>query len=180
MRKIFRTVMKNPSFCIVSTTVPAVDETVFVWASENKCFLTSLASVLTAAADEVVSLLFVSHSVCPENIKIFLWLKNFSWNIFFSSYLSQIYWESLKKHNFRPLANWTWPKIEKYFMIWRQDILIFKLSYLFKIAVEIFSQFKFFARVEGFVLYEQCELLKFEIPLALSACQSVPANKRRI
>ena len=58
-------------FCIVSA-VPAVDETVFVWASENKCFLTSLASVLTAAADEVVSLLFVSHSVCPENINIFV------------------------------------------------------------------------------------------------------------
>ena len=57
-------------FCIVSATVPAVDETVFVWASENKCFLTSLASVLTAAADEVVSLLFVSHSVCPENIVV--------------------------------------------------------------------------------------------------------------
>ena len=63
--------MKNPCFALF-LLLPAVDETVFVWASENKCFLTSLASVLTWA-DEVVSLLFVSHSVCPENG--YLWLR---------------------------------------------------------------------------------------------------------
>ena len=46
----------------IDILLPADEDTVFVWASENKCFFTSLvASVLTVV--EVESLVFVSHSV---------------------------------------------------------------------------------------------------------------------
>ena len=81
--------------------VPAEEDTVFVWASENKCFFTSLvASVLTVV--EVESLVFVSHSVWPTHKK--KKLKDFINKIKFI-YLNQKYLESLEKHSYHPLVS---------------------------------------------------------------------------
>ena len=80
------------------------EDTVFVSASENKCFFTSpLLSVLTVA--ELLSLQFVSHSVWPGNTFMskyfFVRYKIFSYN------LNQTHSGSLEIRNFRPSVNWT-------------------------------------------------------------------------
>ena len=92
------------------------EETVLVWASEKRYFLTLselLDSVFTWAELAPVSLLCVSHSVCPGIEEKYLWTT--SENIF---YLNQRCWENQEIHNFRPWVSSTWPgNEEKYYLM---------------------------------------------------------------